>query len=150
MIVNCISCSESFDNETFYDGRPRVQSKRRLWCSLDCKKNSKIHADYNMNYRLKRDYNITLSDFNKMVEERNGRCDICGRSELTKHGKTGTQFRLNIDHDHSCCDGFGSCGKCIRGLLCTACNRGLGFFRDNPELLSNALVYLGVFNELCK
>ena len=30
----------------------------------------------------------------------------------------------------------------IRGMLCNHCNRGLGHFRDDPELLEFARIYL--------
>ncbi len=37
---------------------------------------------------------------------------------------------LCVDHDHSCCDGprGGSCGECVRGVLCNKHNRDLGTF----------------------
>lgn len=42
--------------------------------------------------------------------------------------------RLTVDHDHET-------GK-IRGVLCNTCNRALGMFRDSPELLVRAILYL--------
>ncbi len=54
-------------------------------------------------------------------------CVICG--DPPPAGKT-----LAIDHDHSTGD--------IRGVLCSRCNCGLGMFRDDPELLEFAKVYI--------
>ena len=47
------------------------------------------------------------------------RCEFCER-RLHRKGQ-GPQ----IDHDHRCCPGSESCGKCIRGILCSSCNTGL-------------------------
>lgn len=47
-----------------------------------------------------------------------------------------------IDHDHSCCPGEGSCGECIRGVLCKKCNAGIGYFDNRAELLLSAVDYL--------
>ena len=47
-------------------------------------------------------------------------CAICCRSEVAT--RNGRPRRLAIDHDHACCAGRDSCGKCIRGLLCNRCN----------------------------
>jgi hypothetical protein len=54
-------------------------------------------------------------------------CVICGSNES-----------LVVDHDHKS-------GK-IRGLLCNHCNRGLGHFRDDPDLLEFARIYLLAFD----
>lgn len=47
-----------------------------------------------------------------------------------------------VDHDHSCCSGKTSCGKCVRGLLCTRCNVFLGHSRDDVAVAHNMVDYL--------
>ena len=46
----------------------------------------------------------------------------------------GRVMRLAVDHAPGT--------KVARGLLCSKCNRGLGFFRDDAELLYKAHEYL--------
>lgn len=88
-------------------------------------------------YALKKNYNITVEDYKQMMEAQGGVCAICG-------GPNPDGRRLHVDHDHECCGERGrSCGKCVRGLLCTRCNQGLGSFMDSPEVLRNAIAYLG-------
>jgi hypothetical protein len=70
---------------------------------------------------------MTLEHFERLLAEQKGVCAICGGSEKKFS-------RLSVDHDHS--------DNRIRGLLCSACNSGLGRFRDKPELLIKALEYL--------
>lgn len=54
-------------------------------------------------------------------------CTICG--DLSTNGKC-----HSIDHDHKT-------GQ-IRGVLCSSCNLGLGKFKDDPQLLEFARIYL--------
>lgn len=78
---------------------------------------------------LKRKYNMTLEDYNKLSEQQAGRCKICNKEESSKKNKF-----LCVDHNHST-------GK-IRGLLCNTCNRALGLFQDDITILYNAFIYL--------
>jgi hypothetical protein len=80
-------------------------------------------------------YGLTRDDYVDMEKSQNGVCKICGESE--KYNK-----RLSVDHDHSCCSGPTSCGKCIRGLLCSTCNKVLGQVNDDKVLLQKMIDYL--------
>lgn len=42
-------------------------------------------------------------------------CALCGDWSEKPH----------MDHDHGCCTGNYSCGKCLRGILCGSCNQVL-------------------------
>lgn len=85
----------------------------------------------------KRSTGITQQDRDALLEAQGGRCAIC------QTDNPGTSKGWQLDHDHECCaPGTKRCGKCNRGLLCHACNVGLGFFRDSDHLLNAALEYL--------
>lgn len=63
-----------------------------------------------------------------MLESQGHKCRICGvpRSDVNRD--------LAVDHCHET--------NRIRGLLCMLCNIGLGYFKDNSEVLASAIRYL--------
>lgn len=88
--------------------------------------------------RLRR-YDLTVEQFEKMIEDQSGLCAVC----FTKpEPRPGSFYGFHVDHDHNCCSGTRTCGQCTRGLLCNTCNSGLGMFKDNTKTLSNAIKYL--------
>lgn len=60
-------------------------------------------------------------------------CGVCSGNLANLNSR-----QVHIDHDHV--SGYS------RGLLCGRCNRGLGMFKDSPNLLAKAANYL----ERCK
>jgi Recombination endonuclease VII len=89
--------------------------------------------------RLKNVYGITLQEWEKLLEKQDGKCAICCIPLYLK--LDGTQDST-VDHNHACCAGQSSCGKCIRGILCVNCNWGLGQFKDDQAILQAAINYL--------
>lgn len=73
-----------------------------------------------------RKYHLTEEDYNKMFNAQKGCCDICG-DPLSR-----TPSHNHIDHDHN------HHRKHVRGILCSYCNPGLGFFDDDPVKLMRA------------
>lgn len=116
-------------------GKVNSKSAKKLyqkWDSLD--EEGKLNSISRNSYLVSH-YGITLEEYSKMLEDCGGVCYICNQPEtsINRHGDTKP---LHIDHDHKT-------GK-IRGLLCSSCNKGLGFFKDNEELLKAAIEYLRV------
>lgn len=81
---------------------------------------------------LRHYYGITLEQYYELLTAQDGVCAICGAAFVNNGDKKG---RLDVDH----CKTTGR----IRGLLCSSCNTGLGWFRDNADLLVKAAAYLG-------
>jgi len=97
--------------------------------------NKRKYLDGQNEARRIRLFGIDRNRYDQMLKQQGGGCAICGQQSARRR-------MLAIDHDHACCPGERTCGKCVRGLLCDSCNHGLGNFRDNPELLSKAAEYL--------
>jgi|SRR5580704_3199358 hypothetical protein len=70
-------------------------------------------------------------------------CRICQQPETAAHPtKKRAKRRLAVDHDHKCCPGKRSCGKCVRGLLCMACNKAIRQVEMISGWTEAALAYL--------
>ena len=78
-----------------------------------------------------RKFHTTKEWYETKLAEQDGHCALCSR----KREENGN--RLAIDHDHGCCAKSGSCGKCLRGILCRRCNLRSG---NLDELLSLGMV----------
>jgi len=79
-------------------------------------------------WRLRKRYGITATQYDAMLREQDGRCFIC------RGVQDGYKKRLSVDHDHST-------GR-VRKLLCNGCNQALGHAKDNPEILDKLALYI--------
>lgn len=84
---------------------------------------------------LKRRYNISGDQYLYLLEIQNNLCFLCEQDETRVSHHSGKVMSLAVDHDRKCCPGTKSCGKCIRGLLCTDCNTALGKLECKPKLI---------------
>lgn len=124
----CQMCKEILPLEEFYKDirRPHGVGGRCKRCSSRYSKlrnTAPRTAEQAERNRLKTRYGITPEQKQEMFEAQGGRCAICGQSE-----------KLVVDHCHR----KGS----VRKLLCSGCNKGLGCFQDDLELLIKAVRYL--------
>lgn len=124
-----------FNEDDFYERKPG-------WWR--CKKCMKTYAErYRNKVKVSRREgfnNLPEGWYESRLVEQEGKCAICFTpvDDLTKG--------LAIDHDHAHCSGRFSCGRCVRGLLCSECNMGLGWFGDSIFRLEKAKEYLERWN----
>ena len=76
---------------------------------------------------------FTKKQWEKMFDSQGRVCAICGAMEA------GSKKGWHLDHCHKT--------NTARFILCAHCNRGLGGFKDNPELLRRAAAALEEFNQ---
>jgi Recombination endonuclease VII len=143
----CIGCGETKDlslfavvkkNKDGHSGKCKqcIHERWKAWyeSNAEAKKNN---AEANKKYynselgqqrafekRLKK-YNLTEQQYQDLFEVSNGLCQICKEENAT-----------DIDHNHQTGE--------VRGLLCPKCNKALGGFKDDPELLKSAIEYLNI------
>lgn len=133
----CITCKRQDGNSPAnkasklkHSRQPQAKRNRQEWAAKNQAHVKAYHKVYNADpvYKLSKraaKYDITPDDYNKMLQDQDNQCAIC------KDIFTGTPF---IDHDHST--------DKVRGLLCSGCNFGLGYFKDNIPSLKQSIQYL--------
>jgi hypothetical protein len=82
---------------------------------------------------LRKNYKISLEDYNSIFEQQKGVCAICESAE-TALDRNGNLRPLSVDHDHDT-------GK-VRSLLCARCNSAIGLFKENYETILKAAEYV--------
>lgn len=102
------------------DNKDNTKAYNKQWYD----QNLKPHKDKRKNKHLKHYYDLTIEQFNSMLEAQNGKCKVCG--DVLDGGK-GT----HVDHDHKTSK--------IRGILCHPCNTKLGWYEKNAEKVDKYL-----------
>lgn len=91
--------------------------------------------------RIASAYGIDAAMYQKLLDDQGHVCRICGKPETATH-QSGALRRLSVDHDHKCCPGKASCGKCVRGLLCARCNSAIGLVDEDLTVIGRMAAYL--------
>lgn len=136
----CNECRNKYRRKA-HKKMPNIKRKQALnWASANRIRINERAREYRLNnrekfkgYTLKRDFNITLIEYNLLLENQKGLCKLCDKPETSKH-QSGALKSLAIDHCHKTMK--------IRGLLCWKCNTGIGKLLDDPLLLRKAADYI--------
>lgn len=112
-----------------------IKQRSKEWCAKNPEKRKRMIRDlYRADpikakgYQLKHEFGLSIEQYKLLLYIQDNKCAICKRneSEFTK--------KLSVDHDHST--------NKIRGLLCGNCNRAIGLFKEDKEVISKAIDYL--------
>jgi len=85
------------------------------------------YSDRDRDWRLRTKYGISLEEFNRVFLSQDSRCALC-RSQHSDNKN------FVVDHCHKT--------GTFRGILCSYCNRALGMFKDDIQVLKKAIAYL--------
>jgi hypothetical protein len=138
----CNKCGKEKETSLFAKGKNYKDGYRNICkrCHTDYvidyynknpdKKAEKVRINSGKDFNWKR-HNLPKIKFDEMLAKFDGKCYSCRINDAK-----------NIDHDHNCCSGYRSCGKCVRGILCNQCNTALGLLKDSKDTLRNLIEYL--------
>lgn len=130
LTIWCKRCRNISHKKWYESNTAKVKERKRL--DRIYRKEYYQAPERKKKYRIKyieKTFGIKYEEYDRMLQEQNALCAICGESESSSTCKY-----LSVDHCHIT-------GQ-IRGLLCVSCNRGLGMLRDNPLFVEKALNYL--------
>ena len=126
-LSTCIDCGQ----KTTKPNATRCGSCNRLYKKSIAPERKKYAAEWQRNKK----YGMSVDEFDVWWITYKGKCGICNCDLKMPLPQKGQPLDVvAIDHDHK----FGK----IRGLLCNACNKGLGLFRDSIDILESAKRYL--------
>ena len=136
----CTKCGQQKPLDEFYRFNPRPRNPEGGHFG-ECKECNRARGraymasrraadpEYSWKQSLKRLYGITPDEYFELLAAQGGGCAICTAEKPGGRGK-----RFHVDHDHETGE--------VRGLLCHACNIGLGAFGDDIDRMTAAMAYL--------
>jgi hypothetical protein len=137
----CRKCERELGVEEFYMDRSQKDGKTKQCKTCIKESEAERRQKYGCRkqgiYRRKhllKQFGLTPKNFEEMLEGQGGKCAICGGEDPKGRGKN-----FSVDHCHKT--------NKVRALLCQLCNTGLGFYRDDPELLRKAAEYVESFRK---
>lgn len=132
MTHRCVDCRALPEDERPPRPRPIVGGgPRSARCDTHWREVQARRRAAQRTTRVTRIFKLSADEYAALLTFQGGRC-VCGR---------GSRRALTVDHDHRCCAGRESCGRCVRGLLCDACNREV-IGRYGAEQLDALAAYL--------
>ena len=107
-------------NKKFTDN---LTEEQRLNRNLRVRKWRENNKDYVKNAKLKFCFGISLEEYKSILLSQGNKCAICGKLQEEKY--------FAVDHNHITGE--------VRGILCSRCNRSLGWYEKCKEGIESYL-----------
>ena len=142
----CQQCDRVKSFEEFFWNRERnaprayCKSCHKTYAQLPATRARRRAAQYHRQPHRKSDNRFRTTGFTQTLWDaawsmQNGRCAICHCDLLLYHNPHVPKgAKMCADHDHTT--------RTPRGILCSGCNKALGFFKDSIARLQAAINYL--------
>lgn len=138
LTLYCKECHNQISREWHSQNRGRYAAKQAEWQKRNREKCNEKAANYRIRHAEKirlaarssivSKFGLTLEVYDEMYRSQGGLCAICEKGFDV----------LCVDHCHE--------SGAVRGLLCRACNVGIGNLGDSSERLLRASQYLEKFS----
>jgi hypothetical protein len=130
----CRTCSAVCLRGYMLNNRDKVLATRKEAYKIHKEKRNETARNYSLknkdkiaSYKRLKKYGLSEENFQSMLKTQGGKCYSC-------LAPFSNETRIEVDHSHFTGE--------VRGLLCGKCNRGVGFFDDNPDRLDRAANYV--------
>jgi len=120
----CQSCRNEYNRKYYKRNPQKINEANRKWREVN------ETPEYIFKRNLKVRYGLTLEQYHKLLQAQENRCAIC--NQLFEDSK------VCVDHNHTTGN--------VRGLLCTFCNVGLGYFREDSTIMNAAIKYINTYD----
>lgn len=128
--TECRSCNNKRSLNTFHKNPSHHRARHMEWHAKN--RDSKLEAmRANM---LRRNYDISIDDYNSMLSAQGGKCANKGCPNIPDT----LDRMLAVDHDHVTGN--------VRGLLCCNCNLVLGNSGESAECFYGLIDYLNMYD----
>lgn len=133
--TKCVDCTTQYSLENkekiiLNTERYRRENKELIAEKYQKLKEQGVIFERQRRQKLMKIYKLSLNDYEQLLINQDSACAICGSKDPQNAGAK----HLYIDHCHQTNE--------VRGILCSKCNSGLGFFKDSTLFLANAIDYL--------
>lgn len=117
---HCPRCDRDLPTEDFAVSAKNGRQTYCRGCNTDYMREwTRTNAEKKAANRVWTHYRLRPADWQATWDAQEGRCLLCGTNLVPANAV--------LDHDHRCCPGERSCGRCNRGFLCRKCNTNVGW-----------------------